>query len=100
MKRKNKTTPRWIQAAHEAINAGRDEDDEVIIKTYSKTLSYDAALKALPKFMHGMGERWVREIITAYILKGGANPRTGSMKLSKYVRTIVDRLYENPELAK
>jgi hypothetical protein len=79
---------------HEAINRVWDRDDEVIVKTFAETLSIDASLKALkPRYMQSMPRRWALEIITAYISKG-ANPRTGSKELSKYVRTIVNKLYE------
>jgi hypothetical protein len=91
VKRKTRTQ---TQAFHEAINRVWDRDDAVILKTFSETLSIDAALKALrPKYMQSMPASWAQNIIDAYISKG-CNPRTGSKELSKYVRTIVKKLYE------
>jgi hypothetical protein len=84
--------PTRAEAAHEAINRMWDADDEVIIKTYAETMSVDASLNALsPRYMRYLGQRWVQNILDAY-LREGCNPRTGSRKLSKYVKTIQRKL--------
>jgi hypothetical protein len=84
--------PTRAEAVHEAINRLWDADDETIIKTYAETMSVDASLNALsPRYMRYMGQRWVQNILDAYMRKG-CNPRTGSKKLSRYVRTIQQKL--------
>jgi hypothetical protein len=91
VKRKTRTQ---AEVMHESINRVWDRDDEVLVKTFSETLSIDAALKALrPKYMQSMPASWAQNIIDAYMHKG-CNPRTGSKELSKYVRTIVKKLSE------
>jgi hypothetical protein len=90
--------PTRAEAIHESVNNRVwDADDETIIKTYAKTLSVDAALNALnPQYMRYVAQRWVQNIIDAYLFRG-CNPRTGSRKLSRYVKTIQQKLEKENE---
>jgi hypothetical protein len=95
--KKNNRKPTRAEAIHDAIHRMWDADDEVILKTYAATMSVDASLDALsPRYMRYMGQRWVQNILDAY-LREGCNPRTGSRKLSRYVKTIQQKLEKENE---